>query len=144
MPALVETIRPVILLIARIAVGVVFAAHGVQKFFLNGLEGTGAFFASVGVPAPELLATAAAVAELVGGVLIILGLLLPVAGVVLAVDLLGAFWFVHRVNGFWFTDSGYEWVIALGIALLLVTFSEGPLSLDRYLSRGRATTGARR
>jgi putative oxidoreductase len=125
-------IAPAVLLVARLAIGVLFLMHGLQKFFFNGLDATTKFFDSLGVPAPDVLARAAGAAEVFGGVALILGVLLPVAAVLLAIDLLGAFWYYHRTNGFWATDQGYEWVIALGVALLLVTVSGGgALALGR-------------
>jgi putative oxidoreductase len=72
-------------------------------------------------------------------VALMLGVAMPLAGLVLSIDLLGAFWFLHRTNGFWATDRGYEWVLALGTALLLVSFSGGgALALGRAGARGRA------
>jgi putative oxidoreductase len=137
-------LAPVGLLVARVALGVVFLMHGLQKFFFNGIDPTIKFFDSLEVPEPEVLARAAGAVELAGGIALILGVLLPFAGILLAIDLLGAFWYYHRTNGFWASDQGYEWVIALGLALLLVAFSGGgALALGRSGGRARARDTAR-
>ncbi|GAB2642446.1 DoxX family protein [Kribbella swartbergensis] len=91
--------RDLVLLLSRIGLGVVFIAHGWQKFQTNGLDRTAAGFEQMGVPAPTLSAYYAAGIELLGGVALILGLLTPVVGVLLALDMAGALVFVHLSNG---------------------------------------------
>jgi putative oxidoreductase len=59
-------------LTARLAVGIVFATAGFGK--LQNLDGVVEFFRSLGIPAPELQAPFVATVELVGGVLLALGL----------------------------------------------------------------------
>ena len=54
-------------LAARVALGVVFVAHGAQKLFTWGLSGTADAFAGMGVPAPQASALVATLIELVGG-----------------------------------------------------------------------------
>lgn len=144
MSAMTERLRPAGLFVARVVIGVVFLAHGLQKLSFNGIDGTSKFFDSLGVPAPNVLATTAGIVETVGGIAFILGLLLPLFGVLFAIDLLGAFWWFHSNNGFWAFDRGYEWVIALGVAMLLIAFSGGgPFALDHVLfgRRSRAAGG---
>ena len=57
----------------RIVVGIVFVMHGQQKLFEMGVGGVGGFFASLGVPAPQLAAVVVSLLETVGGVALILG-----------------------------------------------------------------------
>ena len=59
--------RDLALLISRVVLGVVFIAHGWQKFRTNGLDGTAAGFDRMGVPAPTLSAYYATAVELLGG-----------------------------------------------------------------------------
>jgi putative oxidoreductase len=126
--------RDVAVLLARIGVGVVFFGHGWQKFFTNGIDGTAAFFDHAGVPAPTLSAWVAAVLELVGGAALILGLLVPVVGLLLLLDMLGAFLFVHAGHGLFVDQGGYELVLALGAAaLLFAAIGGGRYSLDHVL-----------
>ncbi len=117
MPA---TARDTALLLARVAVGLVFFAHGWQKLFTNGIDGTAAFFEQVGVPAATGAAWFATLVELAGGAALILGLAVPVAGLLLVVDMIGAFAFVHAGAGLFVEQGGAEQVVALGAAALLL------------------------
>lgn len=136
--------RDLALLIARIGLGVVFIAHGWQKLVTNGVDGTAGFFASVGVPLPTVSAWFATLVELVGGGLLVLGLAVPVAGLLLAVDMIGAWLFVHRGSGVFVADGGWELVLALGVgSLVLAAVGAGRYSIDHLLgSRTRRTTPA--
>lgn len=75
--------RDLAILIARIGLGVVFVAHGWQKFFEYGVNATQESFADMGVPLPDISAIAAATIELAGGFALIVGLATPVAGFLL-------------------------------------------------------------
>ena len=57
----------------RIIVGVIFFAHGYQKFFAMGIEGTTGFFTQVGAPLPGISAIVVASLELVGGLSLVAG-----------------------------------------------------------------------
>ncbi|MEU7528938.1 DoxX family protein [Saccharothrix sp. NPDC042600] len=127
-------------LIGRIGVGVVFVAHGWQKFTEWGPSGTAQAFEGMGVPLPVVSAWFAALVELVGGALLIAGAALPVAGVLLFVDMLGALLIVHLPNGL-LGQGGYELVLALGVAALALGFNGGALTVDRVLRR-RTTADA--
>jgi putative oxidoreductase len=123
--------RDTALLLARLGLGVVFFAHGWQKLFTNGVGGTSAFFGQMGVPMPTLSAWFAAVVELLGGAALILGIAVPVAALLLVVDMLGAFLFVHAGNGLFVQENGYELVLGLGAAcLMLAALGAGRFSLD--------------
>lgn len=73
-------------------VGVIFAAHGAQKLFGwfggYGLEGTSQFFASVGVNPGYLVALLAGLAELFGGLALVVGVLVRPAAASLAFAML--------------------------------------------------------
>jgi putative oxidoreductase len=69
----------VVLLLARVAIGVIFVAHGWQKLHTWGIDGTQHAFRGMGVPAPSISALYAIAAELIGGVLLIAGVLMPIA-----------------------------------------------------------------
>ena len=136
--------RDLALLIARIGLGVVFIAHGWQKLVTNGVDGTAGFFASVGVPLPTVSAWFATLVELVGGGLLVLGLAVPLAGLLLVADMIGAWLFVHRGSGVFVADGGWELVLALGVgSLVLAAVGAGRYSIDHLLaSRTRRTTPA--
>ena len=128
-------LKDVAALIGRIGVGVVFIAHGWQKVTEWGLDGTAAAFAGMGVPLPTLSAWFVAIVELVGGALLILGVAMPVVGVLLAVTMLGALILVHLPNGL-LGQGGYELVLVLGVAAIAIGFNGGSLSVAR-LAKGR-------
>ncbi|PZF90437.1 hypothetical protein C1I99_24515 [Micromonospora deserti] len=135
MPA---TVRDVAMLLARIGVGIVFFAHGWQKLVTNGVDGTAAFFDQVGVPLPTVAAWFATGVELLGGAALILGAAVPIAGVLLALHMLGAFIFVHAGNGLFVDKGGYELVLTLGAAsLLLAAVGAGRFSVDHLLAGRR-------
>jgi putative oxidoreductase len=127
-------LKDVAALIGRIGVGVVFIAHGWQKVTERGLDGTATAFASMGVPLPTLSAWFATIVELAGGALLVLGVAMPVVGVLLAVNMLGALVLVHLPNGL-LGQGGYELVLVLGVAAIAVGFNGGSLSVAR-LAKG--------
>lgn len=71
------------LLVIRLIVGLSFAGHGTQKLFgwFGGyrIKGTGGWLESIGIKPGALMALIAGVAELIGGLLLAVGLWLPVA-----------------------------------------------------------------
>lgn len=140
------SLRSPILLVARVLLGVIIAAHGVQKFFDWGIAGTAESFAGMGVPLPQVSAVVAATIELVGGVLIALGAFTPVAGIAVAFVMAGAAIFAHIGNGLFATDGGWELVAAIGVAALtLAVVGPGRFSVDHALtSRRGGTTGETR
>ncbi|MCQ4118262.1 DoxX family protein [Rhodococcus tibetensis] len=129
--------RDLSILIARIGLGVVFVAHGWQKFFEFGVNATQASFADMGVPLPDISAIAAATIELAGGFALIVGLATPVAGFLLFLDMLGALILVHADKGVFVSEGGYELVVALGVgSLLLAVIGAGRLGIDGLIGRG--------
>lgn len=126
------------LLVLRIVVGAIFAAHGAQKIFEFTLPGTIGSFEGMGVPLPEIAAPVVAFLELIGGILLIVGFLTRPVAILLAIDMLVALVLVHLPAGLWVGDGGYEFVAVLGaVALALVFTGAGRFSLDRALLRGR-------
>lgn len=85
-----QIVSETVILIARVAIGVTLLAHGWQKFFTDGIDGTADGFDAMGIAAPTAAAVFAAVVELVGGILIIVGLFTPAVAVLVVVDMLGA------------------------------------------------------
>ncbi|WP_051300520.1 DoxX family protein [Actinomadura rifamycini] len=126
------------LLIGRLVLGAVFVAHGWQKLNDTGHAGVTAMFDGLGIPLPGAAATFATWLELLGGAALIVGVLVPLVGVLLAANMAGAFWYVHKDAGFFAGDGGYEFVLVLGaVALLLALTGTGRFSLDAVLWGGR-------
>jgi putative oxidoreductase len=137
----------VVALLARLGVGVVFIAHGWQKIQV-GVTATAHNFDHLGVPVPTAAAVYATFVELLGGAALILGLGLPVAGVLLFADMLGAFVFVNAKHGIFVTDQGaakegFELVLVLGLAsLLFAAGAGGRLTLDSRIFPRRTAPAA--
>lgn len=135
----------VVALLARIGVGIVFLAHGWQKIQV-GVTATAGTFDRMGVPVPTAAAIYATFAELLGGLALIAGLGLPVAGTLLFLDMAGALVFVHAGDGLFLVDQGrvrggFELVLVLGLAsLLFAAGGGGRISLDHRLFPRRAST----
>lgn len=126
------------LLVLRVVVGAVFAAHGAQKIFEYTLPGTIGSFAGMGIPLPEIAAPVVAFVELVGGILLIAGFFTRPVGILLAIDMAVALVAVHLPAGLWVGEGGYEFVAVLGVAALALAFTgAGRFSLDAALLRGR-------
>lgn len=124
----------------RVTAGLIFMAHGAQKLFGwfggYGLEATGQWMASIGLEPGYLMALAAGSAEFFGGLALLLGLLTRPAALVLAFTMVVAILSVHIGNGFFMSNNGYEFGLALFGASLAVMFSGGGhYSLDRKLAQ---------
>ena len=104
--------------IFRVAVGGVFLAHGIQKFFMYGLHGVAGAFASMGVPAPAVTSVLVAVVELLGGAALILGFLTRWAAALNGFDMMVAILLVHLKNGF-FNPMGVEFPLTLLAACVI-------------------------
>ena len=72
MITLPSTVREVLLLVARVLIGIVLIAHGWQKFATYGIGGVTASFEKMGVPLPAVSAVFSAVVELAGGAALLL------------------------------------------------------------------------
>ena len=122
------------LLILRVVLGIIMIYHGWPK--LTNLGGTIEGMSGMGVPAPALAAVFAMVAEFFGGLLMLAGAFTDIAGLLFAIDMLGAITFVHAKNGFAVNEGGVEWPLAL-LAMALALALAGP---GRYAA-GRPATG---
>lgn len=114
------------LFILRMVIGVIFVVHGYNKIFEGeGVSGTARLLSTVGIYMPGLVAWFVSLGEFVGGVLILIGFLTRECALFLAIIMLGAIWTVHYPNGFFATDKGYEYNLALIGACLCLMFSGG-------------------
>ena len=102
----------------RIALGLMVLSHSVVlKYFTFTLGGTAKFFASIGLWSP--LAYVVFAAEVIGGVLLILGVQVRLVALALLPILLGAVW-VHSGNGWVFTSANGGWEYPLYLSLLTI------------------------
>ena len=132
----------------RLALGAVMIGHGAQKV-LGSFGGPGfEKFVSGSTPFAFMKPTwfwlgAAAVSELVGGLLIVIGLLTRVGAFFVACTMLTAIVGVHW--GFFFAPRGFEYPLSLlGMAFALLIAGGGMASVDLALSRSSGGRGRRR
>jgi len=125
------------LTIVRLLVGIVFIAHGAQKLFVFGLPGVIGAFRQMGIPLPGIAGPGVAILEFVGGILILFGLFTRVIAILLAIDMLGAIFFVHLKNGF-FLPMGFEFAFTMLMSnLALVVGGPGAYAIEsRFMGRG--------
>lgn len=129
------------LFVLRLALGIIFIAHGGQKLFGwfggQGLEPTVAGFARMGVPAP--LAYLTAFTEFFGGIAVLIGLLSRLGALGIACVMLGAIVLVHAKNGFFMNSpggAGIEFTLALfSMALAILIAGPGKIALSDLESR---------
>ena len=140
---LIHTTDDPVLTLLRVTLGVLFFAHGAQKalgwFGGSGWSATMTFFTqNMGIPA--LFAALAILAEFLGGIGLILGLLGRIAALSIAIEMVVALFLVHLPNGLfmnWFgaqKGEGFKYhLLAISIAVVVTVRGAGALSLDRVL-----------
>ncbi len=118
-----------ILSITRILVGINFATHGAQKLF-------GVFGGAPAQMPPPLLYTAGSI-ELLGGLLIAVGLLTNWSAFVSSGFMAAAYFMAHFSQGFWpILNHGELALVYCWLFLYLAAHGPGSWSLDAMLSRG--------
>lgn len=121
----------------RWMVGLVFLVHGSQKLFAYHIAETAGAFGKIGIPLPEVSAVVVTLVEFLGGAALILGIGTQVAAVLLAINMLGAIYFVHGRNGF-YLPAGYEYALTLLVASVSLALSgAGVCALDNLIWRAR-------
>jgi putative oxidoreductase len=130
-------------LLARVAIGIAFILTGLGK--LKGLDGVIAFFGELGIPAPQIMAPFVAGTELVGGIMLVLGLGTRIAALALAstmvVATLTAVWpkLEDKAGIFSAIEIAY-----LVIFVWLAVAGPGPASVDHMLRKSIGRPSANR
>ncbi|MGB3828491.1 MAG: DoxX family protein [Ornithinimicrobium sp.] len=122
----------------RLGLGIVFTVHGWQKLDGGPATGFGGMLTGLDVPAPEFTAWLVTIAELVGGILLLLGLLTRLATLPLIATMIGAILLVKTDVGI-IADPGAGAGAELDIALLaglvaLMLFGPGRVSVDHAMA----------
>ncbi|MGH8571068.1 MAG: DoxX family protein [Gammaproteobacteria bacterium] len=133
----VRTARDVVLLVARVGLGVLMVWHAKVEYDFGGsVSGVGTLFDQAGVPLAAIAGPANLFGELIGGIALILGLAVPVIGVLMALNMAGAWIFVHTSGLYSLDHNGPELVIALGLlSLVLAVYGSGRFGLDHLIVR---------
>ena len=130
---------PYAALLLRVALGIMFVAHGLLKVFVFTLPGTAQFFASQGFPAWSAYPVIAA--EVIGGLLLVAGYRTRVVAAALIPVLIGAA-LVHAGNGWLFTNANGGWeypVFLIVIAAVVALLGDGAYAVKSApTSAGRA------
>lgn len=126
------------LLIARLAVGAVFLAHGINHVFGGGkIAGTARWFEGLGMRPGIVHAWMASLTEVGAGALLVLGLLTPFGGAGIVGVMLVAWITNHRKNGFFIfrPGEGWEYVMILTVmGVVIGTLGPGHWSIDGHVS----------
>jgi putative oxidoreductase len=127
------------LLILRVVIGLVVAAHGAQKLFGwfggRGFASTIGWLQSLGFRPAPLWTVLAVMSEVGGGLLLALGFLTPLAAVGVFAAMLMATLKYNWSKGFWNTNGGYEYtLVLLGMALVAGIMGPGRYSIDALLN----------
>ncbi|WDM22332.1 DoxX family protein [Paenibacillus polymyxa] len=127
------------LLLIRLVVGLLLVGHGAQKLFGwfggYGPKGTGGWMESIGIKPGVFMAVSAGLMELLGGALFTLGLLTPLAALLITVTMLGAIFKVHGQNGIWATANGYEYpLVLIAVVIGIALTGAGSYSIDAILN----------
>lgn len=121
---------PYAVLLLRVALGLFFLAHGLTKVLVFTIPGTVKFFNSIGYP--SFVAYLVLIAELGGGLALIIGLWTRWIALVLFIEMLGVILY-HWPNGWVFTSKGggWEYPVMWAVALLvLALLGDGPYALS--------------
>jgi putative oxidoreductase len=126
------------LLLARLIVGLLMVAHGGSKLFGwfggYGIAGTAGFFEQLGFRPGRLFVVTASLSEVVGGILMALGLFGPVGPALMLSVMIVAAVSVHWGHGLFAGTNGIEVpVLYASGAVALALTGPGPFSLDAVL-----------
>jgi len=139
-----DRLQPLALLLMRLALGAIMVAHGYHKVF-GGLQHFAHMVGGMGIPI--WLGYVAAFTELLGGLLILVGFFTRPAAFAVCIELAVAIWKVHLHNGLMGSPDrpGYEFPLAAAaLALALIFFGGGPISLDHVLRSGGGGSTSKR
>jgi len=128
--------------VLRVMVGIVFLMHGWQKVFVYGFAGVQGAFGQMGIPMASVSGPFIALLELVGGILLIVGLFTRWVAILIALEMAFAALKVHLPGGF-FLPKGAEYAFTLCAAnIALALAGPGAAALDRAVFKhgiGRGT-----
>ena len=128
------------LTLLRVFLGILFTYHGFLRLFVPGnLAGSAVYFAKAAIPFAAASSFLFGIVELIGGLLILIGLFTRWSAFVLMLEMMLIFFWVHLKNGFLLSGNGYEFVLVLIAALLFVLVNgAGHLSLGKMIGKNNS------
>jgi putative oxidoreductase len=128
---ILEKLKPLGLLLLRVALGVIFIYHGYPKLFGHTRDAMQTF-AHMGLPG--YFVYIAGVIEFFGGCMLVAGLFTRVAGLLLALEMAFGLWRVHNIFSNPMAVSNYELPLVLAVSVFaLATVGAGLISFDQAL-----------
>ena len=128
-----EKLKPLALLLLRLALGVIFIFHGYPKLFTHTRDMM-QFFVRFGLPGYFVYLSG--ILELFGGILLIAGLFTRIVGLLLAGEMAVALWRVHGLFSKPLAVNNYELPLAVAVgAFAIATMGAGLISLDYPIYR---------
>lgn len=124
------------LFVLRVSLGLMIAMHGYAHVWKKGklaINGTAGWFESMGMRPPLIQAWLASITEIGCGLLLVLGLVTPLAAAGVFGVMVVAFLIAHRTNGFFIYNPGQGWeyvAMIMAVAIAVGTLGAGEWSLD--------------
>ena len=114
----------------RASIGVIFLVHSIKKFDPSWQEWL------VGIGLPPEMQLPIALAEFIGGVLLIVGVLTRITGVIFSVILLGAIFHIRWEKGFFVSQGGWEFdLMILAASLSVIAVGAGKISIAYLIKK---------
>ncbi len=125
------------MLALRVALGAIFLMHGWQKHSEYGIDGVTGMLAGMNFPMAELFAYILTYGEIAAGIALIVGAFTHWAAKFALIVSVVAFFGVHLSKGFFISDGGYEFILLIFAAsLVIMTRGGGEYSVDHmYLKK---------
>ena len=112
------------------SIGVIFIVHSLKKFDPSWQE----WLISIGIP-PEMQLPIA-LAEFIGGILLVAGIFTRIASAVFSIILLGAIFHIRWENGFFVSKGGWEWdLVMLAAVLAIIVAGPGRISISHLVKK---------
>ncbi len=112
------------------SIGAIFIVHSLKKFDPSWQE----WLISIGIP-PEMQLPIA-LAEFIGGIFLVVGVLTRITASVFAVIMLGAIFHIRWENGFFVSQGGWEWdLVMLAAVLTIIVAGPGRISISHAVKK---------
>jgi len=114
----------------RASIGAIFIVHSLKKFDPSWQQ----WLINIGIP-PELQLPIA-LAEFIGGILLVVGVLTRVTASIFSIILLGAIFHIRWENGFFISEGGWEWdLVMLAVVLSIIVAGPGRVSISHVIKK---------